>query len=87
MNSYQQPSAMPTRQSKQASTQTQAMPMTREQQIQQMVLNGVITPQQAALMLQREAAPVIAPSRSPMPTRRKPLTPSVFPSIGGISSA
>ena len=85
MNNY--PSAMPTRQRQPQGQQAQAMPMTREQQIQQMVLSGVITPEQAALMLQREAAPAVAQTRTPMPTRRKPLTPSVFPSIGGISSA
>ena len=83
MNNYQQPSAMPTRQ-RQSQGQAQAIPMTREQQIQQMVLSGVITPEQAALMLQKEAAPMAAQPRA-MPTRRKPLSPSVFPSIGGIS--
>ena len=86
MNNYQQPSAMPTRQ-RQPQGQAQAMPMSREQQIQQMVLSGAITPEQAALMLQKEAAPMVAQPRAPMPTRRKALSPSVFPSIGGISSA
>ena len=87
MNNYQQPSAMPTRQRQPQGQSAQAMPMSREQQIQQMVLSGVITPEQAALMLQKEAAPMAAQPRAPMPTRRKPLSPSVFPSIGGISSA
>ena len=75
----QRPSAMPTR--------SQAQPMSRVEQIQQMLINGVITPQQAALMIQREAqfGSVEAP-RPTMPVKRRPLTPSSMPSIGGIGS-
>ena len=86
MNNYQ-PRAMPVRQPARQG-QPQAMPMTREQEIQQMVLNGVITPEQAALMMQREAMPALAvKGAAPLPTRtRRPSTPSVFPSIGGVSA-